>query len=111
MQAWISPQLTPGSPPPTILAVNRPSPAKYRAAFVQRVRAARVLSGKSPADMATLLGVPKDTYHRYETRTLLPHHLIELFCDLTGTDIPRLITGLQRRSEPKGDPGSTRAVA
>lgn len=99
MQVWITTQLTRGTEPRTIQGVRpKPSapPTVYKRAFVQRVRAARLGIGKSPAEMCKLLDVPKDTYHRYETRTLLPHHLIELFCQLTGKDIEWMLTGVPR---------------
>jgi DNA-binding XRE family transcriptional regulator len=96
MQAWITRQLTPVEPDRT-MGVVRPlesvTPTRYRRAFFERIRAARVSAGKSPAEMAQLLGVPKDTYHRYETRTLLPHHLMEKFCRLTDKELDWLITG------------------
>lgn len=115
MQVWTTQQLTDRGTPPTI-AVVRPlqsiTPARYRRAFFERIRAARVGASKSAAEMARLLEVPKDTYHRYETRTLLPHHLIELFCRLTGTEIEWLITGgrrsesLRDRADAPGNPGA-----
>lgn len=46
-----------------------------------------------PAQIAAQLGVPKDTYQRYETRRLIPHHLIKPFCDLTQEDVHWLVTG------------------
>lgn len=100
MEAWTTSQLTPEHRPSTLLAVTKPyTPTTYRRAFVQRVRAARTLASLNPLEMANLLGVPKDTYHRYETRTLLPHHLLEVFCQLASCDLHWLITGrLQRAS-------------
>lgn len=80
------------------MAVTKPyTPTTYRRAFVQRVRAARTLASLNPLEMANLLGVPKDTYHRYETRTLLPHHLLETFCQLVNCDLQWLITGRLHR--------------
>lgn len=101
MQAWTTSQLTTARPPFRIDRVSKPyTPTAYRKLFVQRVRAARTLAEKNPLEMAQLLGVPKDTYHRYETRTLLPHHLIEPFCQLTGQDLTWLVTGHHERSVP-----------
>ena len=112
MQAWTTGQLTPAAPPFKIVGVAKPyTPTTYRNAFVQRVRAARTLAEKNPLEMAQLLGVPKDTYHRYETRTLLPHHLLEFFCQLTGQDLTWLVTGKHHRSEPTRDTLDTRKLA
>lgn len=103
MQVWTTGQLTSGQNVPKIVGVNRPqkpyTPLGYRNAFVERIRASRLISDKSPLEMAQLLDVPKDTYHRYETRTLLPHHLIQTFCEITGQDLYWLITG--RRQKPE----------
>jgi DNA-binding XRE family transcriptional regulator len=97
MQLWINEQLTAGWASRTIVGVARPTkttnPSTYRRQFFQRVKAARVSASKNPLEMAQLLGVPKDTYHRYETRTMLPHHLIPLFCELTNSTAEWLVTG------------------
>lgn len=112
MQAWITGQLTDERRPLKLVAVTKPyTPTTYRKAFVQRVRAARTLASKNPLEMAHLLGVPKDTYHRYETRTLLPLHLIETFCHLTGADLHWLITGHQLRHDSGADSHSARKLA
>jgi hypothetical protein len=88
MQAWTNLQLTLPEPGRKIRVVGRPnepsSPAAYRAAFFKRVRTARELYSDSPQDMAKVLGIPAGTYTRYETRTMLPHHLVPRFCQITG---------------------------
>lgn len=112
MQAWTTGQLTPTGEPFKLLAVPKPyTPTTYRNAFVQRVRAARTLAEKTPLEMTQLLGIRKDTYHRYETRTLMPHHLLETFCKLTGQDLTWLITGKHQRPEPAGDSVAARKLA
>lgn len=97
MQAWTNLQLTLPEPPRKIRVVGRPnepsSPAAYRAAFFKRVRTARELYSDSPQDMARALGVPYGTYTRYETRTMLPHHLIPRFCQITGITAEWLFYG------------------
>lgn len=72
---------------------KRSTPASFRREFCERVRAARVTSSKTAQEVAEYLGVPKDTYLRWESRALLPHHLIAPFCEITRTDIYRLLTG------------------
>ena len=112
MQAWITRQLTFPDQTLRLGGVAKPyTPTTYRNAFVQRVRSARILAEKNPLEMAQLLGVPKDTYHRYETRTLLPLHLIETFCQLTGQELHWLVTGRHQRPEPAAGSGATRKLA
>lgn len=59
---------------------------EYREAFVARVREAREAAGYSQDEMATLLGIEKDAYRRYEgprsnqPPTLMPQDLITKFC-------------------------------
>jgi hypothetical protein len=97
MQEWTSLQLTLPELPRTIRVVGRPnessSPAAYRAAFFKRVRTAREFYSDSPQEMAKALGIPYGTYVRYETRTMLPHHLIPRFCQITGVSADWLFHG------------------
>lgn len=112
MQAWTTSQLTGDVRQSTLAPVTKPyTPTTYRRAFVQRVRAARTLASLNPLEMANKLGVPKDTYHRYETRTLLPHHLLEIFCQLTGTDLQWLITGRLHRPGLTAETPANRKLA
>lgn len=69
------------------------TPAQWRRAFIERTKAARVHSGKEPAQVAAFLGVPLDTYKRWEKRYLLPHHLVMPFCACTASDPVFLLTG------------------
>lgn len=112
MQAWTTCQLTPWRLSFSIGAVPKPyTPTTYRKAFVERVRASRIQADKSPLEMAKLLGIPKDTYHRYETRTLLPHHLLLTFCELTHQDLFWLVTGRRFRPDGNSDSGAARKIA
>jgi hypothetical protein len=105
MQGWTNLQLTALGPHRTIVGVGRPtkptSPAAYRAQFFERVRTARKMYTDHPPTMAEALGVDKGTYYRYETRLMLPHHLIPLFCEITGVPMDWLMKG----------PDATRATA
>jgi hypothetical protein len=69
------------------------TPAQWRDGFIERTRAARVVSGKKPVEVAAALGVNLDTYNRWETRALLPHHLVMDFCRITGADPVMLLAG------------------
>lgn len=112
VQLWITGQLTPRPCSYTMGRMGKPyTPTTYRKAFVQRVRASRIQADQSPLDMAKLLGIPKDTYHRYETRTLLPHHLLQTFCNLTGQDLYWLVTGSRFRADTDSDSGTSRKLA
>ncbi len=97
MQGWTNLQLTAPEARRTIAVVGRPtkptSPATYRAQFFERVRTARKLYTDHPPTMAHALGVDKGTYYRYETRLMLPHHLIPLFCEITGVPMDWLMKG------------------
>jgi hypothetical protein len=70
------------------------TPATWRKEFISRVKAARLASNKKPVEVAAELVVSLDTYNRWETRALLPHHLIVPFCRITGADPMELMTGV-----------------
>jgi hypothetical protein len=73
---------------------RKPStPSQWRDEFIARVRSARIVSGKKPVEVAAYLGVSLDTYNRWETRALLPHHLVMPFCTFVGADPVMLLTG------------------
>lgn len=98
MQPLTNLQLTLPVPPGRIgRMVGRPdkptSPAAYRAAFFKRVKTARELYTEDYKVMAHALGIQEGTYYRYETRTMLPHHLIPRFCQLTGVNADWLFNG------------------
>lgn len=76
---------------------------EYKQAFMQRVAAARVALGWKQWEMAQALGMPQDKYKQYETRSLLPHHLIRRFCLIARVDLEWLLTG-QGRMKPAGLP-------
>lgn len=97
MQPWTTLPLTLPEPPRTIRVVGRPpekvTPAGYRAAFYKRVRTAREFYTEDYREMARALGIAEGTYYRYETRTMLPHHLIPRFCQITGVSADWLFHG------------------
>jgi transcriptional regulator with XRE-family HTH domain len=65
----------------------------YTKALQARMRAAREAVGLTQKDMAGVLGISKDAYEKYETRSRLPHHLIEPFAVETGLSVSELIAG------------------
>lgn len=67
------------------------TPKAFKEDFAKRLRAARELRYEQASDFASDLGVPANTYGKYESgRSLLPHHLIPRACELLGLDIKTL---------------------
>ena len=85
---------------------DRMSETEEKAAFIGRVRAARVARFDKQRPMLTILGIDQGTYKQYETRTPLPWRLIPKFCAATGVDIEWLLTG--EGAGPKTVPLPTR---
>ena len=83
------------------VAASRAMPAPTERAYVEgilrRTREASAKMGLSQAGLAALLRIGKDTYKTYETRSPLPHYLIEQFCGVTHTDVHYFVTGRQRQ--------------
>jgi len=47
--------------------------------------------------MATMLGITRDTYAKYERRSLLRHDLIPAVAKITGHDVWYILTGQPRQ--------------
>lgn len=69
------------------------SEAEFNRDLVKRVRELRKSRGWTADQMATALGVGVDRYRKYESRTPLPHYLIERFALIVGRDIDYVLTG------------------
>jgi transcriptional regulator with XRE-family HTH domain len=82
---------------------------QYKQAFIERVKAARIATGMKQWQIADALGMPQDKYKQYESRSLLPHHLIGRFCIVTRVDPEWLITG--RGQKPPKPPATGRERA
>jgi len=67
--------------------------ALYEQAFIKRVKAARVATGKKQWQVAELMGIKQDQYKHYETGRVIPHHLIGRFCLICNIEPGWLITG------------------
>lgn len=67
--------------------------AEYKQRFMARVAEARIARGLKQWQLAEALGMPQDKYKQYESRSLLPHHLIGRFCIVTRVDPEWLLTG------------------
>src|SRR5947207_8920261 len=83
---------------PGSFMVGRADPAAiFARVFRARIRAARRARVLSQADVARALGISRSAYARYETRTSLPHHLIEDFVELTGADFHELLSAVAEK--------------
>jgi hypothetical protein len=73
------------------------TPANWRRAFIKRVVAARgPLTRENVVEALALKVGPEvnlERYKRYETRSLMPHHWIIPFCEVTGSDPWELLSG------------------
>ena len=78
----------------------------YTKALQERMRAAREARGYTQKDMANILRITKDAYEKYETRSRLPHHLMEPFALATGVSLSVLIAGREIPKRP-GSPEPT----
>lgn len=67
--------------------------AEFNDALFARVRSLRKQRDWTAEQMATALGIPADRYRKYESRTPLPHYLIERFALIVGRDIEYVLTG------------------
>lgn len=69
----------------------------FNRAFVARVKQLREDRGWTSERMARALGVPHERYRKYESRTPLPHYLVEPFAILVDRDILYVLTGAPSR--------------
>ena len=67
----------------------------FECRFLARTCAARKLAASSQDEFAGSLqdGMKQDHYKQFETRSMLPHHLIDRFLKLTGVGYEWLFTG------------------
>ena len=73
---------------------------EYKQRFILRVTKSRTASGMKQWQIAEAMGIPQDKYKQYETRSLMPHHLIGRFCIICRVDPEWLVTG--RGKKPTG---------
>jgi hypothetical protein len=95
----------------TVLMKKRETASSFKEHFTARVAYARHKAGYTQATMAEALGFgpPDDPsaqgkYHKYEKRSLMPHHLISRFCSLCDTTVGWLYDGpiVERPVEKRG---------
>lgn len=66
---------------------------EHKETFLARVKAARERRGHTQEEMAEVLGMKQTKYHKYESRSYLPHDLVPRFCLACGISIHWLYTG------------------
>jgi DNA-binding XRE family transcriptional regulator len=76
------------------------SPAQFKRDFCEKLAAARKLHGYSQSEFAGLMGMTRDRYAKYETRTPLPHHLVPIACDILEID-PGVLYGIRKQEVRK----------
>lgn len=76
------------------------TPEEFEAMFIERTKGLREHRGMTSAEMATALGIPVDRYRKYESRTPMPHDLLERFALIVGVPLDFLVSG--RRVTGKG---------
>ena len=68
--------------------------AAYRIMFTERLKIMRKQAGfRNQLSVARELGISVTTYASYESRTLVPHHLIPSLCELLNCSPWLLFTG------------------
>jgi DNA-binding transcriptional regulator YiaG len=77
----------------TVQMADTETETQYKQTFISRVKSARIATGMKQWQIAESLGMPQDKYKQYESRSLLPHHLIGRFCIITRIEPDWLLTG------------------
>lgn len=78
------------------------TPTEFEEMFIARTKVLRKLAGLTAQQMAGLLGIPFERYKKYESRTPLPHALVEQFALITRVPVDYVMTG--RRAGRTGLP-------
>jgi hypothetical protein len=95
----------------TVQMAESETETQFKQSFIDRVKAARIATGMKQWQIAESLGMAQDKYKQYESRSLLPHHLIGRFCIVTRVDPEWLVTGRGQKpikplqlAEPEAEP-------
>lgn len=81
------------------------TPTEFEELFVARTKALRELSGMTGPQMATALEIPYERYKKYETRSPLPHDLVERFALITRVPVDFVMTGRRTKQGLPDVPG------
>lgn len=71
-----------------------------RREICRRTRELREARGLTQAQVAANLGIGEEAYRKYESRSPMPHVLLERFAILVGSEVSYIITG-KNRSAPQ----------
>lgn len=83
--------VTHSSAPRTMCPMGKATtPTVFKREFCERLQAARTLARLEQADVARELGIPANTYSKYESRSLPPHHLIPRIAKILGVSLETL---------------------
>ena len=78
----------------SLMAKRATTPTKYKDDFLARMKMLRRKRGfKSYKEAGAAFGIPWETYAKYETRSLLPLHLVPKACEVFKCGPWFLITG------------------
>lgn len=72
--------------------VFMPISSEFKAKFIARTQKARERAGLTQDEIAEQLGMKQSKYHKYESRSILPHYLIPDFCLQTKVTLEWLYT-------------------
>lgn len=81
----------------TVRMADSDAEAQFKQEFTRRVKEARIARGWKQWQAGAALGIPQDQFKQYEGRSLMPHHMIGLFCLVTRVDHEWLLTGRGKR--------------
>lgn len=77
----------------TVRMTESETETEYKQQFIQRVAQSRIARGMKQWQIAEAMGIPQDKYKQYESRSLLPHHMIGRFCIICRVEPEWLVTG------------------
>lgn len=87
--------------------VDSEARSEFDQAFRRRLRRVREAKGLELQDVADHVGIPKNTYAKYETRSMIPIAYLKAVCDRLGTDPWHLMTNESPPSEDHFDRAHT----
>lgn len=79
------------------------TPAEFESMYIARVKALREATGMTAKQMSVALQIPFERYKKYETRTPLPHSLIEQFAVIARVPVEFVLTGRRTGAGPYPD--------
>lgn len=65
----------------------------FNQALLDRVKRLREGRNLTAEEMAIALDIPPERYRKYESRSPMPHYLIERFALIVGRDVEYILTG------------------